>query len=71
MPSPRKLRPVPFGVDKDDPSRILLGPEVEFHTKMTWPAFKRAHPDLVVRLSERLHGVTLGNVRKVTQGRAR
>jgi hypothetical protein len=70
MPSPRKPRPVPVGCDPNDPHRVLLGPEVEFTTGLPWASFKRKYPQFIVRLSDRVHGVQLGNVRKVAAGRA-
>jgi hypothetical protein len=45
MPFPKKERPVPPGVNPNDPNRILSRAQFEYLSGINWSTLKRTRPD--------------------------
>jgi hypothetical protein len=71
MPAPRRPRPVPRGIDPNNPDRVLTKHEVEFLTSMGFETFRRHYPHLIVELSPRRIGVRAGEVYAIARSSAR
>jgi hypothetical protein len=68
MPTPRRHRPAPKGIDPNHPDRMLTKREVEFLTSMGFETFRRHYPHLIIELSPRRIGVRAGDIYRIARG---